>query len=261
MRKHLAILILFAFASFAGDRLSFDQRVEIVRGLTAEFATAKTFFPKSKKPLPYDSSGKFDKKQWEDMGRELGPAARVGDLVQITKVDIDGDRIVFELNGGAKGKRKWYENLEVGMGGSGRTRPIGSQNTSAPGGTSLSLDFGKPVPPLEASAIKKMLAPVLDFEKRSATEQLVESMPPEIQAAVKEQRAVEGMDRDQVLLALGRPRTKSRETKDGVDLEDWIYGQPPGKLTFVTFGGSKVVRVRETYAGLGGATAPPLPVR
>ena len=101
-----------------------------------------------------------------------------------------------------------------------------------------------------------MLAPILDFEKRSATEQLVETLPPEVQAAVKEKRAIEGMDREQVLLALGKPRTKVRETKDGVDTEDWIYGLPPGKVTFITFANGKVSRVKDTYAGLGGETVP-----
>jgi hypothetical protein len=116
--------------------------------------------------------------------------------------------------------------------------------------------FDKPVPALQASELKKMLAPILDFEKRSATEQAVESLPPEIQTAVKEKRAIEGMDRDQVIMAIGKPRTKVRETKDGVDEEDWIYGQPPGKVTFVTFANGKVARVKETYAGLGGSTVP-----
>ena len=69
-----------------------------------------------------------------------------------------------------------------------------------------------------------MLAPILDFEKRTATEQLIDTLPPEIKAAVKEKRVIEGMDREQVLIAVGKPRTKVRETKDGMDTEDWIYG-------------------------------------
>mgnify|MGYP000434847126 CR=1 FL=1 len=104
--------------------------------------------------------------------------------------------------------------------------------------------------------IKKMLAPVLDFEKRSATEQYVEQLPPEVQAAVKEKRVIEGMDRDQVLMAVGKPRTKIRETKDGTETEDWIYGLPPGKVSFVTFANGKVTRVKDSYAGLGGETLP-----
>jgi hypothetical protein len=63
------------------------------------------------------------------------------------------------------------------------------------------------------------------------------------------------MNRDQVLLAIGRPLRKTRETKEGAEMEDWIYGEPPGRVTFVTFTGNKVVRVKETYAGLGGNIA------
>jgi hypothetical protein len=242
------------------SKLNFDQRVEIVRGLMSEYATVKTFLPRSKKPLPFDSTGKYDKKKWDEIGREFGPAARVGDLVQITKVTLEDDKILFEINGGMKGKRKWYENVEVGMGQ--RTSPIGGQQTTnAPGGTYIALEFGKAVPGLQATEIKKLLAPILDFEKHSATEQAVDSLPPEVQKAVKENRAIEGMDRDQVIMAMGKPRTKSRETKEGMELEDWIYGNPPGKVVFVTFNGSKVLKVKETYAGLGGQVAPPLPVQ
>jgi hypothetical protein len=255
-----ARLLLFLVASsLFAEKLTQEQRIEILRGMSSEYATVKTFLPKSKKPLEFKSTGEFDKNEWQEIGRQLGPAARVGDLVQVTKVDIDDNKLILEINGGAKGKRKWYQNIEVGAGSGNRTTPINSQqNTAAPGGTSIALVFDKPVPALDAPALKKLLAPILDFERRSATEQFVETLPPEIQAAVKEKRAIEGMDRDQVLLALGKPRTKVRETKEGVDEEDWIYGQPPGKMTFVTFGNGKVLRVKETYAGLGGSTAPAL---
>jgi hypothetical protein len=104
---------------------------------------------------------------------------------------------------------------------------------------------------MKASEVKKMLAPVLDFEKHSAAEIYAETLTPVMQAAIKDKRALEGMTRDQVVMALGRPAHKSRETTDGVELEDWVYGLPPGKITFVTFRGDKVVKVKEEYAGLG----------
>jgi hypothetical protein len=255
------LLVVPALSLYANsDKLTFDDRVEIMRGLMAEYATAKVLIPRSKKHLDFMSDGKFDKAGWESMAREVGPAARAGDMVQITKVEIEDERIVLELNGGAKSKRKWYHNIEIGMGNS--TRPVNQpQNVTAPAGTTIALTFEKRVPAMPASELKKLLAPVLDFETRSATEQLVDSFPPEIKAAVQEKRAIEGMDRDQVLLALGRPRHKQRETKEGEDYEDWVYGLPPGKITFVTFKGSKVERVKESYAGLGGQTAPPLTPR
>ena len=248
------LLSLLAAAMMFGDKLDWDQRVQIVRGMTAEYATAKVLLPRSKKPLEFSSNGTWDKAKWEEAGKPLGPAARVGDLVQVTKVDIEKERIVLEINGGVKAGRKWYDNVQVGMGT--RTTPIGGNQTTAPGGTTIALVFEKPTPALEASDIKKLLAPILDFEKRTATEQIVESLPPEVQAAVKEKRAIEGMDRDQVLLAMGKPRTKVRETKEGADTEDWIYGLPPGRVTFITFANGKVTRVKESYAGLGGETVP-----
>jgi len=257
LRCKARLLIFVLTTSLFAEKLTQDERIEILRGMLSEYATAKVPLPKSKKPLQYKSTGQFDKAEWQEIGRQFGPAARPGDLIQVTKVDIDDDKIVLEINGGAKGKRKWYQNVEVGMGN--RTTPINSQqNTAAPGGTTIALVFDKPVPAMQASELKKILAPILDFEKRSATEQVVESLPPEIQAAVKEKRAIEGMDRDQVILAIGKPRTKVRETKEGVDEEDWIYGQPPGKVVFVTFANGKVSRVKETYAGLGGSTVPSL---
>src|ERR1017187_3637323 len=79
----------------AGDKLSFDDRVEIVRGLMAEYATLKAYLPQSKKPLAFESTGKYDAKEWEESGKKLGPAARTGDLIQITKVTLEHDRILL----------------------------------------------------------------------------------------------------------------------------------------------------------------------
>jgi hypothetical protein len=247
-------LVFLLALSLTAEKLTWEQRVEIVRGMMAEYATAKSPLPRSKKPLEYKSDGTWDKEQWADAGRKMGPAARPGDLVQITKVDIDDKRIVFEINGGAKGGKKWYQRIEVGMGT--RTTPIGQQPTVAPSGTTIALVFDEQTPALPPSELKKMLAPLLDFERRTATEQLIDTLPPEIKTAVQEKRAIEGMDRDQVVLAMGKPRTKVRETKDGVETEDWIYGLPPGKVTFVTFADGKVIKVNEAYAGLGGQTMP-----
>ncbi|MBK5294365.1 MAG: hypothetical protein JJE04_22125 [Acidobacteriia bacterium] len=232
--------------------------MEIMRGLTAEYATVKAFLPRSKKHLPFPSDGKYDKAAWNEAGREYGPAARVGDLIQITKVDVESEEIKLEINGGLKTGRKWYERIEMGTGN--RTTPINNGGTPT-AGTYISVLFPKGVPPIEAKEIKKLLAPILDFDKHSATENYVESLPEPIQAAIRDKRAVEGMNREQVLIACGRPRNKMRETKDGDDLEEWIYGLPPGKITFVVFQGDKVIRVKDAYAGLGGSTADPLPPR
>jgi hypothetical protein len=201
--------------------------------------------------LEFNSDGTYDKKEWAAIAKESGPAARSGDLVQVTKVDLDDDRIVLQINGGFKGGRKWYQGVQIGVNG-GSTVPIRQNGDSnAPGGTSIAILFHKPLEPVKAAEIKKMLASVIDFEKHSVTEIYTETLPPEVQKAIRDKRVTEGMNHEQVVLAMGRPAHKSRETKDGIDLEDWVYGQAPGKITFVTFRGDKVIKVKEAYAGLG----------
>ncbi|MBV8847523.1 MAG: hypothetical protein JO307_32330 [Bryobacterales bacterium] len=236
-----------------------DQHVELIRGLTAEWATVKAYLPRSKKPLDFDSSGAWDKDKWQEIGRELGPTGKIGDLIQITHVSIEKDAIVLELNHGTKGSGHWYDHVQAGIGGA--TQPINSGQTStvdtgiAVAGTNIAVRFSKGIGDVTTADVKKMLKPVLDFDKQTVTENYVDTLPPEIKKAVQDKKAIEGMDRDQVLLALGRPVRKSRETKDGQEIEDWIYGEPPGRITFVTFTAGKVIHVKETYAGLGGSIA------
>lgn len=250
--------LLLAFCGEArADKLSFDERLEIERGLNAEFATMKVILPRSKKPLVIHSDGQRDEKAWTKVLDEQGPAARLGDQVQITRVQIESNRITFEINGGVRSGH-WYDHVQVGMGG--RTSPVSTNQSGQANGSHLALIFPGSVPSLKAAEIRQMLSPVLDFEKHSASEQYVEKLPEPIKKAIKEQRAVEGMDHDQVLLALGKPRNKSRETSpEGDAIEDWIYGEPPGKMTFVRFNEGKVVKVTGSYANIGGTTSPPLP--
>jgi hypothetical protein len=82
-----------------------------------------------------------------------------------------------------------------------------------------------------------------------------------MQKAIRERRVLVGMDHEQVVLAMGRPDHKSRETKDGVEQEDWVYGEAPGKFVFVTFQGDKATAVKEEYAGLGTELSEPPPSR
>jgi hypothetical protein len=242
-------------------KIADDERLLLLRGLLSEYGTARIVVPRSKKPLTIGAQVGVDRDQWAASLRDEGPCARTGDLVQITKVDIDDDKVTLQINGGYKGGRKWYDNVQVGggMGSGTRTAPIGNNRRGGPAGTSVVLHFPKEFESISVAEVKKWLSPAIDFEKqRSPTETYIEQMKPEVQKAIKEQRPLEGMDKEQVVMAMGKPRGKSRETKDGVELEDWVYGQAPGKITFVTFDGDKVVKIKEAFAGLGGATGPSL---
>lgn len=258
-RRALFLLLPIAAASAKEKKLSTDDRLALLRGLTAEYAKAKVLIPRSKKGLPVQPTGKWDKEAWEKANIEFGPAARVGEMVQITKVKIEDDRVELELNHGLKTGPKWYERVEVGMGNS--STPISGRDNVAKAGSNLVIAFGKNIEALDVAEVKKMLGQILDFEMRSVTESYMEKLPEPVREAIKQKRVIEGMDREQVRLAVGQPIRKERRIIDGDELEDWMYGRPPGKLTFVTFTGSKVTKVKDMYAGLGGSTAPELPVQ
>jgi hypothetical protein len=131
----------------------------------------------------------------------------------------------------------------------GNTVGMGGQDSNAPSGTTVAVVFGKAIDATKAADVKKMLAPVMDFEKHTATELFVTQLPQEMQDAIKEKKVLVGMDREMVLLARGRPDNKLRESDNGEDTEDWIYGKTPGTITFVTFQGNKVISVKDSYAG------------
>lgn len=260
MKRRAMVLLLPGLAAAGKEKkLSTDERMALLRGLTAEYAKAKVLIPRSKKPLGLEPNGKWDKEAWEKANVEFGPAARVGEMVQITKVKIEDDRVELELNHGLKTGPKWYERVEVGVGAS--TAPISGRDNVAKAGTNLAILFGKNIETLEVAEVKKMLGQILDFEMRSVTESYMEKLPEPVRKAIEQKRVIEGMDREQVRLAVGQPVRKERRVVDGDELEDWMYGRPPGKLTFVTFTGSKVTKVKDMYAGLGGSTAPELPVQ
>ena len=246
-----------AVAYLNGDtkKLSQDQRVELIRGLSSEYATAKVMLPRARKALPFEENGTWDKKTWEQAIRKDGPAARAGDMVQVTKIDVDDDAITLQLNDGLKKKGSWRDRVQISMGGA-TTGPSNPQASNQPNnGTAIVLKFKDSIGDVTSAQVKKMLAPVLDFEKHSAAEHYIDTLPPETQQAIKEKKAIEGMDQEAVIMALGRPLRKTRETKDDNEQETWQYGDPPGRVTFVTFAGSKVIRVRDTYAGMGGSVA------
>jgi hypothetical protein len=259
----LSITILTLHPAPAQKQASADlteqERIELLRGLDSEFATAKEFLPRARKPLDFNINGSYDKDLWSQIGKQNGPAARVGDQIQITKVTIEKDRLLLEINGGIKSGGHWYDHVQGGMGGVNQPVYQGGSGTAS-NGTYIQLLFHGPVTAIKANEIKEVLSPILKFDQRSAAEIYSQKLAPETQKAIGEKRARVGMTRDEVFLALGRPERKLRETKEGVDLEDWIFGRPPGKMVFVTFEGNKVVKVKETYAGLGAEAAAPLEV-
>lgn len=217
---------------------------------------------RSKKPMEFFVEGTFNQKYWEDSFRALGPAARAGEQIQITKVTFQGDRLLFDINGGLTSGRHWYDNISGGMGPpqtqtQSQTQIDNPVSGTPTLGTYILVIFRKPMEGLTSATVKKMLAPIMSFDQRSAAELYSATLSPEMLKAIADKRVTAGMTHDQVKLILGQSDHHGRETtKDGVETEWMQFGQPPGKVTFVTFAGSKVIAVKDEYAGLGGDVAP-----
>lgn len=230
------------------SKLTSENRIAIVRGLAFEYAMVRKPLPAGKTGVELNARGEVDERKLRQQLANHGAAVQTGDVVQITNVEFKGDRIVFEINRGGKGKKKkWHERVQVSVGGAGGSVPVTGapdQGSVARHGSWVVLRFSGAIPDVTPEEVRKRLGAVLDFSRRTAAVPWIETLPGEFQEAIREKRAVVGMNREMVLAALGRPMQKVRETRAGVEEEDWIYGQPPF-VTFVTFVGEKVIRVKE----------------
>jgi hypothetical protein len=226
-----------------------QSRIEIIRYVSGEFAKAVKPLPGGKKGLKIPVGKAVNDKDLQQALRTGGIAANPGDTVQITALEFRSKEIVIQVNGGGKKAYHLRDHLQVGMGGVPASRiPQGTDVKSNEGnGSTLFLDYGRAIPDMSAEDLMNDLGPFLDFSKEhSAAVNWIDTLPPQFKDAIKDRKAVEGMDHEMVLAALGRPDHKVREhTPEGMQTEDWIYGTPPAKTVFVTFSGDKVIRVKE----------------
>ena len=238
-----AAALSVAFSGLAKEGMDRNSRIEVIRTMLREVGVTKVALPRGKNGVRVDSSGKLDQTGVQKEMHINGPAMKAGMPAEITRIEFKEKQIVFELNGGGRSGKKWYQHIEVGMGTA--TEPIGPQQQQVTAyGSSVTLDYGKTVPDLTVPQIKKILAGVLDFERHSPTVLYSPNVTPAVKEAIKNHNVIVGMDRDAVLSAKGAPDRRIRETRDGSEQEDWIYGIPPHVL-FVTFDGDDVVSVKQ----------------
>jgi hypothetical protein len=231
------------------ETLQPQSRLALVRYIHGEFARAVRPIPSVKKGHRIHVRPAADNKPQPGVAA-AAVAANPGDTVQVTRLEFRAKEIVLDINGGSKQRKRWRDRIQI-TGGAGL--PTVQTTTDRPvegyqrAGATLIVDFGGPVPEMTPDEFKQFLSGYLDFTKqRSASVHWFETLPPEFQTAIKEKRAVVGMDREMVVAAMGRPEQKIRERDpDGLETEDWIYGHPPGKTIFVKFAGEKVIAVRE----------------
>jgi hypothetical protein len=233
----------------AEDHLDQLGRILLIRGLDREIAVAKVMLPRGKHGVYINDQGELDMDRAEKELRTNGAAIQPGIPVEITQIKFSAHDVVFEINNGGKNRKKWYQHIQIGMGGPGdMMQPVVQQQQQNPiaYGSSITLTFkGEKVPDLSVDDAKKLLSAALDFNRKLPTELYSPKVPEKFKEAIKKHQVVVGMNRDAVLSAKGAPFRKVRQTAaNGEETEDWLYGLPPHTL-FVTFNGDTVVRIQQ----------------
>ena len=233
-----------------------QTKLDLIRYVSGEFAKATRNLPAGKEGFLHHVDKPLSQELLERAVATHGAAVHIGDSTQITKLEFRDHSIVVDVNGGGRGKKRWRDHIQIGMGGSiptaRTTTTTPDQENGPPGmqpgmGSTIFLEFTKAVPDLTPEELKQILSPFLDFAKqRSASVQWVDTLPPEMKKAIQERRPSVGMDREEVVAAIGKPEHKVRERdSDGNEIEDWIYGQPPSKTIFIRFMGERVTSIKQ----------------
>jgi hypothetical protein len=232
-----------------------QSKLDLIRYVSGEFAKATKPLPAGKEGFLFYVGKPISTELLNSAVATHGAAGKSGKKVQSPKLEFRDHTIVVDVNGGGRGKKNWKDHVQIGMGGSIPTMGTSQTQTSENGppgvqpgmGSTLFLEFTKAVPDLTPEDLKQILSPFLDFTRqRSASVHWTDTLPPEVRKAIQDRRPAVGMDREEVVAAIGKPEHKVRERdSDGNEIEDWIYGQPPSKTVFVRFQGDRVTSVRQ----------------
>ncbi len=221
--------------------LTQQQQIAILRALIAEVGIARQPLPPDKHGVVLSSQGQILNAGSVQSALEDGnPAAKVGALVAITNITFKDTRIIFDINGGPH-TTHWYNHVHIGLGSS---MPTGSapMGTGARGAV-ITLRFPQEVPALSPEQVKQYLSPLIDWDRPSKAEVMVQPIPAIAKEAIRNHQVLVGMTRQMVVASLGRTGNKTGSTdKQGRQVQDWVYGNPPD-TTFVRFYNGRVLRV------------------
>src|SRR5215471_16772214 len=239
-----AVILVVGVSATLAAQASKDAKFKILGTVIAEQAEARIALPFGTEGVLLNDEGEVDQKKLADEIKKHGQSVEPGRVVTITAIDFADDKIEIQLDGGGKNTKKWYDHIEVGLGGS--TTPVNKKDLSKAKGSQIVLKFASKVPAdITPEHLHELLMPVLDFDKHNFMKSGVESLSPEFQEAVKEKEARIGMDRSTVIMAMGRPDKRSNDKDDnGAPQETWIYYGRGKKATFVWFQNDVVIRVK-----------------
>src|SRR5436305_4429813 len=114
----LAFCVWGASSALCGTdnaRIAEQHRVELIRTFNSDLVYIRTRFPMGKVGLTIkDGNISPSGQKLDDLLAIWGPSVKPGDRAIITKLEMKGNRLHFEINGGPVKKEKWYQHIQVG---------------------------------------------------------------------------------------------------------------------------------------------------
>jgi hypothetical protein len=246
-RSIFAGLLCVGISVPVSAQISRDAKYDILRTVIADQASARIGLPFGDDGVELSDTGEINKDKLERDLRKNGQSIEVGKVVTVTDIGFDDSKIEIELDGGGKNKKSFFDRIQVGVGVGDRTAPVGRDDKTAKAkGSKIIIRFARKVPAeLKPDHLKEILSPLLDFNKHNFMKTGIDALPTEFQEAVKAKEARIGMDRSTVIMAMGRPDNKIRETKNGIYSECWLYNLRGLRTVFVTFEDNVVVEIKQ----------------
>src|SRR6266403_5501953 len=113
-----------------------QSKLDLIRYVSGEFAKATRNLPAGKEGFLLYVDKPLSPELLERAVATHGAAVHVGDSAQITKLEFRDHSIVVDVNGGGRGKKRWRDRIQIGMGGSiptARTTTTTPQQDGPPG--------------------------------------------------------------------------------------------------------------------------------
>jgi hypothetical protein len=182
---------------------------------------------------------------------EKGEFAKIGDRVSVTAIEVKGDKLLIDLNGGPYAKHRFLRHIQIGVGGpmGGQTMGGSLNDGQEATGCRVTLVFEGGVPEVSAPQVKALLYPLVDFGVKSGPEAYADTLPGPVKKAIAVHQVLVGMNREMVIAAMGAPESKVRERDADGPYEEWIYGHQPQTMRFVRFHGDRVSMVKVAALG------------
>jgi hypothetical protein len=231
-----------------GGKLSERGRRELIRNLEAEQGFAHRALPVSA-GITLQANGQLTPgpAEYRKMIYQKGQSAAPGDRVVVTSMEIKGDRIVLDFNGGPYAKHRFLRHIQL------NDAPVTPDTGEVATGSRITLVFEGGIPEISSPEIKALLEPLIDFGVKTSEQAYADTLPSMLKDVIAAHEVLVGMNHRMVLAALGAPENKMREQQSsdpgGGRYEEWIYGHVPQTIRFVRFVGDRVTVVE--IAALG----------